>query len=155
MIYQDPALIRLLSILIPFPIIGIVFLYFAFKVLKRSRSQLSFTLSAFYIVIGTALLINVVFLLITPTRIDILLFILYFLISYLTLFGFIFIVVFIHNLLKIDSIYSFKKYSIIILVYGIGCFFLLIAVPNGIRISSETNWVPIYSWTFLVVEYVF
>ncbi|MGB5909605.1 MAG: hypothetical protein WBH31_00290 [Promethearchaeia archaeon] len=155
MIYQDPTLIRLLSIIIPMPFIGIVFLFLAFKILKRSRSQLSLTLSVFYILIGIAVFINLTFLLITPTRIDILLFILYFLTSYLILFAFIFIVVFIHNLLKIDSIYSFKKYSIIILVYGISCFMLLIAVPEGIRISSETNWVPLYSWTFLLVEYVF
>ncbi|MFW9945493.1 MAG: hypothetical protein ACFFBZ_07535 [Promethearchaeota archaeon] len=155
MIYQDPALIRLLSILIPMPLLGIVFLFLAFRILKRSRSQLSLTLSVFYILIGIAVIINLIFLLVTPTRIDILLYILYFLTSYLILFAFIFIVVFIHNLLKIDSIYSYKKYSMIILLYGIGCFILLIAVPEGIRISSETNWVPVYSWTFLLVEYVF
>lgn len=155
MIYQDPALIRLLSILIPMPFISIVFLFLAFKILKRSRSQLSLTLSIFYILIGTSTFTNLIFLLLTPTRIDTLLFILYFLTSYLTIFAFIFILVFIHNLLNIDSIYSFKKYLIIILVYGIACFILLIAVPEGIRISSETNWVPVYSWTFLVVEYIF
>ena len=100
MIYQDPALIRLLSIIIPMPFIGIVFFFLAFKILKRSRSQLSLTLSVFYILIGIAVIINLTFLLITPSRIDILLFILYFLTTYLIVFAFIFILIVSSSLLK-------------------------------------------------------
>jgi len=137
------------------PFISIVFLYLGYKLLRRSRSRLSLTLSIFYILLGFSTLTNVAFLLLTPTQLDILLYILYFFISFTTIFGFIFILIFIHNLLKIESIYSFKKYLLIIIIYGLCCFFLLIGVPEGITISDETNWTPVYSWNFLIAVYIF
>jgi len=33
--------------------------------------------------------------------------------------------------------------------------FLLLMYPKGIKLSSETNWLPIFSWEFLVVFYVY
>jgi hypothetical protein len=163
MLLQNESLIRTLSILIPMPFICIVFLYLAYKILRRSRSRISLTLSCFYILLGLSTLTNIVFLLLIPTEFDILLYILYFFIAFITIFGFVFILIFIHNLLNIESIYSFKKYLLVIIVYGLCCFILLgifffgVGIDPELRISisNETNWTPVYSIEFLIVVYIF
>jgi len=163
MMLQNIDMIRILSVLIPMPFISVVFLYLAYKILTRSRSRISLTLSFFYVLLGFSTLTNIAFLLLIPTELDILLYILYFFIAFVTIFGFIFILIFIHNLLNIESIYSFKKYLFFIILYGLCCFLLLgmfflgIGIDPELRIniSNETSWKPVYSWEFLIVVYIF
>lgn len=154
MIFQtDPA--RIALILILQPLLGIFFLYLAFIVLKRRTTRISLTLSAFYIINGIATIINAVLIPLRSIETGILHNILYYTTTFLILYGFIFILIFIHNLLKIDSIFSFKKYLLIVIIYGIFSFLILIIVPDSIIINDFTNWIPIYSWNFLIIIYFY
>ena len=42
----------------------------------------------------------------------------------------------------------------IILIYAI-LILCILSVPNGFKINEETNWRPVWSWTFLFIIYVF
>ena len=154
MLFQEiVGLVRIILILIPQPILGIVFLFLAFKILKRRSTRMSITLSGFYILIGVAMLLNVVFLLFSSTQNSLLLLGIYFFILYFILTAFIFVSLFIIQMNRAQD-FTLKTQISIILIYAL-LSFLLLTYPNGIKLSSETNWVPIFSWEFLVVFYIY
>ena len=154
MLFQEiVGLVRIILILIPQPILGIVFLFLAFKILKRRSTRMSITLSGFYILIGVAMLLNVVFLLFSSTQNSLLLLGIYFFILYFILTAFIFVSLFIIQMNRAQD-FTLKTQISIILIYAL-LSFLLLTYPNGIKLSSETNWVPIFSWEFLVVFYLY
>ncbi len=129
---------------------GIFYLFLAYKVLKRKRDYASITLCAFYVIMSIGLILNVIYLLVTVTKLEIILYLLYFSSSFSITYSLIFILVFLNIILKED--FSNKKYFIIIFSYAIGCI-LIHLFPEGITFSE--NWTPIYSWTFLIVVYIF
>ena len=149
----DP--VRTALILTLQPILGSFFLYLAYKVLKRRTTRVSLTLSAFYIINGVATMINAILIPLKSNQTILIHNILYYINAFLVLYGFIFILIFIHNLLKVKSIFSFKKYLWIILIYAASSIIVLTIIPNSIFIDESTNWIPVYSWLFLVVIYVY
>lgn len=149
--YTD--LVRVVLILIPQPLLGIVFLFLAFKILKRRSTQISITLSGFYILLGIAMILNVLYLLLSTTQNAFVLLSIYFFILYSILNAFIFVTLFIIQINRTQD-FTLKSQLSIILIYAF-LSFLLLSYPNGITVSSETNWVPIFSWDFLIIVYVY
>jgi len=127
----------------------IFFVIITFKILKRNRNRLTSILSTFYLLIAIGLFFNLILLPINNNPVStILYFITYFLIS----FGQIFLIVFLRNLLNVDVDIDSKADLFIIFIYG-----LLISIPffipEGFSFNEATNWIPIYSWTFLAILY--
>lgn len=127
----------------------IFFVIITFKILKRNRNRLTSILSTFYLLIAIGLFFNLILLPINNNPVStILYFITYFLIS----FGQIFLIVFLRNLLNVDVDIDSKADLFIIFIYG-----LLISIPffipEGFSFNEGTNWIPIYSWTFLAILY--
>lgn len=151
MIFQGTEWTRALFILIVYPILVILFLILAYKVLKRNRNRASITLSMFYIILGAGLMLNIFFLLATAvTDVEFILYLLYFSSSFLTIFSFIFIIIFMNIILKMD--FTNKKYLLIILLYALGCI-LIHLFPGGITLTE--NWTPVYGWIFFILAYTF
>ena len=153
MLLQSPELIRLLIVFIPQLILASIFLYIAIKLLKRNRIRPIVTLSMFYIFSATGLIFNAIFLLIAvfiPEN-ALLMVSLYFLSFYPILFSPIFIFTFIITLLKLDDVFTLKKQSLMVLIYGLITFFVFFT-PDGIRFTEE--WRPIFSWTLLAIVFI-
>ena len=140
----------MLIVFIPQLILASIFLYIAIKLLKRNRIRPIVTLSMFYIFSATGLIFNAIFLLIAEFKPEVtfLLVSLYFLSFYPILFSPIFIITFMITVLKLDDVFTVKKQSIIVLIYGLITFFVFFT-PEGIRFTEE--WRPIFSWTLLTL----
>jgi len=151
LIFEGSNWSRYFGIIIIGLFITVFFYFLAVKVIKRNFNRLTLTLGTFYILPGTGFFLNFIFLLISPTPQGL---ILYYITVFLILFGFIFLVLFLINILKIDSRLTLNKQFIITLIYAIFCL-LLILFPGGITINEETEWIPIFSWNFLIVLYIF
>ena len=136
------------------PILIIFFLYVAYLILKRNRNQITLTLSVFYILTAIGFTLNIIFILLILVHVEFILSIVYFLATFLILFSPIFLVIFILHLLHSVPSLSRKKQMFIICPYGI-LSFLVLLWPGGIIINVHTNWIPIYSWQFLIVIYIF
>ncbi len=127
----------------------ILYVAITFKILKRNRNRLTSILSTFYLLGTSGLFFNLILIPIknNPTS-TILYFITFFLIS----FGQIFLIIFLRTLLNLDIDTNSKVDFFIIFVYG-----LLISIPffipEGFSFNESTNWIPIYSWNFLLVIY--
>jgi len=150
LIFQGTEWIRELFILILYPFLVIFFLILAYKVLKRKRDRAPITLSTFYIIVSVGLMLNIIYLLVTITEVEIVLYLLYYLSSFLTIFSFIFIILFINIILKVD--FTNKKYLLIVFFYALGCI-LLHLFPGGITLTE--NWTPVYNWIFFILAYIY
>ena len=128
-------------------IILIIYFYLAFKILKRNFNRSSLTLSAYYIFPGLSFLLNLIYL---PLSTTIAGYVIYFILAFLMLFGQIFIVIFIINLLYIDVNFWFKRQNLIILTYAI-INLLVLTIPGLITFNEG---VPAYSWVFLTFIYI-
>lgn len=122
------------------------FFYLAFKVLKRNFNPTTLTLSIFYIFPGTGFILNVIFLPLSSYLVG---HILYFIAAFLIIFGAIFLVIFIKNLLKLEANFFSKQNLLIIVSYATLILFVLF-FPGGITISEQTEWVPKWSWNFFI-----
>lgn len=145
---------RIFFIFVIHPIPIIFFSYVAYLILKRNRNLITLTLSAFYILTAIGFTLNIIFILLILAHVESILSIVYFLTTYLIIFPPIFLVIFILHLLHSVPSLSKKKQISIICTYGIASFILLFW-PGGITINIHTNWIPIFSWQFLIVTYIF
>ena len=151
MIFQAVELTRLVIILVMHTFISLFLYYLSFKILKRNFNRITLTLSLFYILPGSGFLLSIIFLLFSKNLIG---YIIYLTAAFIILFGFIFLILSIKNIVNIDSDLSLKKDYIIIFVYGISIFFLF-CIPGAITINENTKWVPLFSWQFLIYIYLF
>lgn len=145
---------RIFFIFVIHPIPIIFFLYVAYLILKRNKNPITLTLSVFYILTAIGFTLNIIFIILILVHVESILLIMYFLTTYLILFSPIFLIIFILHLLHSVPSLSKKKQMSIIFTYGILSFILLFW-PGGITINIHTNWIPIYSWQFLIVTYIF
>lgn len=154
MIFQNIIWSRIFIILTTQPIISIIFLLLAYRILKRRTTNITLILSIFYILVGIGFIFDVIYLLLTTIWTTQFLSIFYFITYYLIIFPEILIVIFIKNILKIELFSSFKKDLIIIIFYGI-LGFMLHMLPGGITVNKETNWTPVFSWAYLILLYIY
>jgi hypothetical protein len=124
-----------------------LFSYIIFKILKRNTNRNSLTLSGFYFTVSLALAMNGIAVLIAFFSPGELIAGLYFFLTYLTVFSFVFVIVFILGLLKLKNVFTIKHALLIIFAYGT-VWLILLLFPGGISYSE--NWVPIYSTTLYI-----
>ena len=147
MIFQITQSLRIFIIFVPQIFVVGVFSYLIFKMLKRNTNRNSLTLSGFYFFMSFGLGMNGIVVLIAFFSPGEFIKILYFFVSYLTMFSFVFVVVFILGLLKLKYVFTVKKALGIILAYGIA-WLLLHLYPGGVSYSE--NWVPEYSLPYFI-----
>ena len=152
MLYQIDT--RIFGIFIIQPIVILFFIYIVIKILKRNKNLLTITLSAFYILSAAGFIINIFFIMGTllPVELSLILSCLYFISSFLVIFAQIFLVIFLFLIKQQD--FSSKSYILLTSFYGLGDLLILL-IPGGIDIGVHTNWIPIYSWMFLIIFYIF
>ena len=153
MIFDTPDYLRLFVVFVPQIFIVGLFSFLIFKILKRNANRSSYMLSGFYFTGGLGFAINGITVLIAFYSPGEFIAFLYFLATYLIIFSFVFIIVFILSLLKLKYVFTLKKAFAIILTYGIA-WFLLHLYPGGVVYSE--NWVPVYSFPlFLAANILF
>ncbi len=146
---------RIFGIFIIQPIVILIFTYIVIRILKRNRNLLTITLSAFYILIVAGFIFNIFFIMGTllPVELALIPSILYFISSFLVIFSPIFLVIFLFLIKRQD--FSSKSYILLTSFYGLGCLLIILLIPGGIDVGIHTNWIPKYSWMFLIIFYIF
>ena len=128
--------------------------YFAYRLLRRKKSRSTLTLSSFFILFAlTDFLANLsIFFINTPIS-----YFLYILAIYFFFFGHSFFIIFSWVLVKLDEKSPIWKFHLGITLYGIiSTYVFWIGIYfNGIRLDSSTNWIPNFSWLFLIISWVF
>jgi len=151
LILSENGFNRLFLIYISQLLFSSIFLFTAYKILKRNRNRLTLTLSFFYISISIGFIFNAVY---VPFEINPLVTILVFLSSFFILFGPIFLVLFNVIIFKTEKQNISKLERIYIILY-VFILILCLLIPQGIKINESTEWRPIFSWLFLIVIYIF
>jgi len=149
---QGAEISRLLIVFISQSFAIVVLTILGFKTLKRNRKRAQIALFLFYMLLVVGLILNIAFVLLTPTNDELLLRTLYVLTSFFIIFPFVFNLLFINIMLKMEEVFTLPKMILIVVAYGTGCFGLYI-IPDGIVFSP--TWVPTYSLTFFVIVYIF
>ena len=147
MLFQGEYWSRIIVAFISQAFIIVLFSFIVFKILKRNRKRSSITLAAFYLLVSVGLFMNIIFILLISSGNNIAISISYNLASYFIVFPFIFILIFINVILKMEENFTLKKMTIIIVIYGVLCSTLYM-FPEGITFTS--NWVPVYSLPFFI-----
>ncbi len=153
MIFQDSFAQRIIVVLIVqiWPIF--YGSYFAIKLLKRAKTRSTYSLSSFFILLSQAYLLAAIsiFFLNTPLS-----YFFYILGIYCFVFCHCFFVIFSWVLVKLDNKSTKWKFGLILVFYGIVStyVFWLGYYFNGITIDLTTNWVPNYSWDFLMFSWI-
>ena len=142
MIFDISESLRLFIIFVPQLFLLGVFFFLIYKILKRNKNRSSLILSGFYFIVSIGFLMNIIAVLIAFFAPGLIIAFFYFAATYLIIFSFIFIIIFIISLLKLKYIFTLKKATIIVISYGI-VWLLLHFYPGGITYSE--NWTPVYS----------
>jgi len=126
--------------------------YFAYKLLKRGKNRATYTLSSIFISLGLTFFLANLSIINTPFS-----YVLYIISIYFYFFTHCLIVIFTWVLIKLDDKASIWRFNLGITFYGIistyvfwiGFYF------NGIMYNLSTNWIPTYSWFFLIISWTF
>ena len=151
LILSENGFNRLFLIYVSQLLFSFIFLFIAYKILKRNWNRLTLTLSFFYISISIGFILNAVY---VPFEINPLVIILVLLSIFFILLGPIFLVLFNVIIFKTEKQYISKLERIYIILY-ISILILCLLIPQGIKINESTEWRPIFSWLFLIVIYFF
>ena len=135
----DP--VRFIQVYIVQGIVGLIFLYLAYKILRRDTKRLNLIFSIFYISIAVGIFMNFVY---APLTDETIVFILNFLTNYFLFLSPIFLLVFNLILLKSTKVFNTKKQLILISVYAVALF-CMILIPGGVTINASTGWKPVWS----------
>jgi len=152
MLFQDALTQRIIVVLIVqiWPIL--YGSYFAYKLIKRAKTRATFSLSTFFILLSLAYLLAAfsIFFLNTPFA-----YFFYILGIYFFVFSHCFFVIFSWVLVKLDDKSTNWKFRLILIFYGLisTYIFWLGFYFKGITNDSTTNWVPQYSWDFLLFSW--
>ena len=152
MIYQNTDLLRLLVILIPQPFIAFLFFFLSFRLIRRKKTRPTLTLVIFYVLIAFGFIFNAITQFLALLGLETLIFLFYFISSYLLLFSFIFILLFIITILKTELQFQKQNYLLIVFIYAISSA-LLYLTPDGIVINENGS--VLYSTPFFIIVYAF
>ncbi len=154
MLFQNEFIVRLIVVSL-FQIWPVFYgSYFAYKLLKRAKNRSTYTLAGFFISLALTYFLATfsTFLVNTPFS-----YIIYVLSIYVFVFSYSFLVNFSWLLTRLDEKACNTKFSLRIILYAIlTLYVLLIAIPfNGITLDPSTDWIPTYSWFFLVINWAY
>jgi len=128
--------------------------YFAYKLLKRGKNRAILTLSGFFISLALTFFLASLSVLLSYTPFA---YVVYITSIYFFFFTHTLLVIFTWVLVKLDEKSPIWKnylgitFNVIISTYVFWIGFYL----NGIRLDSSTGWIPMYSWVFLIISWVF
>lgn len=146
MVFFQLDLIRFLQIYVIQGIILAIFIFLAYKILKRNKKLLNVVFSGLYISEAIGLVFNMIYAVITD---ELTVLILNFVTNYTTSLGPIFLLVFNLILLKSEKVVNKRKATIIILRYAIILFLMIFFLPfGGVTINESTSWKPVWSLPF-------
>lgn len=129
------------------------FIFIAYKILKRDRKWLNVIVSLFYIFFAIGLFINFVYVLISFDPYAPIVRALYYCTMFFLLVGVFFLTVFLLILLKLDIKFTKQKQILLVLIYSIVAL-CMVLIPNGVSISSKTNWNPVYSLEYYLYVFI-
>ncbi|MFW9771330.1 MAG: hypothetical protein ACFFEO_04070 [Candidatus Thorarchaeota archaeon] len=147
-LYQLENPMRILTIYVAQGLVFIVFLYLAYRILKRDRKRLNLIFSGFYLSAALGILFNFIYGPIANIQIVLIL-------NYLTNFGTfyspIFFVVFNLILLKSEKIITTFKQFAILFGFGIYMFSMIFFVLTpGWGVTLNANWAPVWYLPFFL-----
>ena len=141
---------RFIQIFLVQGLIGLFFLYIAFRILRREAKGLSLILSSFYLSATIGVVINIVYAFI---YIEIVVFILHYLTYFFLCLALIFLLLFVLVLMKSEKVITIRVQAFLIIIFSIGIGSFLF-IPEGITINHTTNWKPEWSWPFLFYSFI-
>lgn len=130
--------------------VGLIYLFIAYKILRRESKGINLVLSSFYICGGIGVIINIIYAFII---IESVVKILHFITFYIYSFSIVFLLLTVLILDKSEKVITGKLQFIIIASFAItlvGLWF----IPGGITINSSTDWKPEWNWPFLIYSVV-
>ena len=130
--------------------LGLIYLFIAYKILRRESRGINLRLSGFYICGGIGAIINIIYVfMIDESIVKILHFFTYFILC----FSLVFLLLTVLILDKSEKMISGKIQFLIIISFII-MFGVLWFIPEGITINSSTDWKPKWSWPFLIYSVI-
>ena len=150
LIFQGADFSRLIIVFVSQGILILLFSILAIRVIRRNRTRAHLALVMFYGIISIGFVLNIVYVLLGSTNNAVLLRTLYVLSSFFIAFSFVFNLIFIIILVRLEV--STRNLAILVVVYGAICLSLYL-IPNGISFSP--TWVPTYSFTLFIVLCVY
>lgn len=152
MIFQDALTQRIFIVLLVqvWPIFQCSFI--AYKLLKRAKNRTTFTISSFFITLAITYFFATISIFFINTPLS---YIFYIIGIYYFFYSHSFFIVISWVLINLEKKSSSWKY------YAAFAFYRLLATYifwigyyfNGITLDSSTNWVPTYSWSFLILSW--
>ncbi len=154
MLFQNEFIVRLItaSVLQIWPIFYMS--YFAYKLLKRAKNRSTYMLSGYFITSSLAYFLATISIFLSNTSFA---YIIYVLSIYIFVFSYSFILNFSWLLTRLDEKPCRTTFFFRIIFFAIlSLYVLLFAIPfSGITLNASTNWVPIYSWFFLSINWAY
>jgi hypothetical protein len=139
-------LARILQIYVVQGLVGVFFLFLAYRILKRDIKRLNIIFSCFYIIAAAGVFMNFIY---APLTIESTVLILYYITIFCFLFSPIFLLVLELILIKSEKVIDTKKQLIIIGIYGV-LLICMIFIPNGVTINANTDWKPVWSVAYFL-----
>jgi hypothetical protein len=118
----------------------------AILILNKDRKRINQILSAFYLSVGTGVIINIIY---VGIYIELIVEALHFITYFLFCFALCFLLLFILLLSKSEDVITTTRQMVIMVIFAILLLFLLI-IPNGFNVDTSTNWVPVWESLFLL-----
>lgn len=143
---QQMDLTRFLQVYIAQGLIGVFFLFFAYKILKHSKRRLNLTLSGCYFTISIGIFINFIY---APLTNESIVLILYYATIFFLLINIVFLLMFVIILQKSEKVITLKKQLIITIIYAV-LLLCMVLIPEGVTINESTEWKPVYSLVFFL-----
>ena len=153
MLLQDVFTQRIITILV-FQTWPVVFqLILSFKLIKRARNTLTFTLFTYFILNSLSYIFSFLSAIFVNTSVA---YPLYLITWFLIIFSQGFIVIFTWELTNIIKPAKFKKIFPMIISYAIISLCLIIQAQyfRGIRYDEQTGWIPLFHWSFTIVNWI-
>ncbi len=147
-LYQLESPMRVLTIYVAQGLVFVVFLYLAYRILKRDRKRLNFIFSGFYIFASLGIFFNFIY---GPIDVIGVVLILNFLTNFCTFFAPIFFVVFNLILLKSEKVITTFKQFAILFGFGVYMFSMIFFVLTpGWGVAFNADWAPVWYLPFFL-----
>jgi hypothetical protein len=145
---------KILQIFVVQPILGLFFVYFIVKILKKNKSRLNISLSLVYILTALGVVLNIIYSLISN---ELIVTILNFITNFSTLLSLVFLFCTNQILLKSKIIFTKLKQGLVVGIYALLLFLMILFYPfgEGITINESTDWRPVMRLPLFIYVMVF
>lgn len=144
MVLYQLDLTRIIQIFVAQGIVCFIFLFLAYKILKRGKRRLNTILSASFICPSIGCSINFIYILIYVESIVL---VLYYMTLYFIILFIIFLLLFLLLLFKSEKVINTRKQTLFFLIFAV-LLFCMVFIPGGVTINSSTDWKPVWSIYF-------